>query len=214
LLEPIPALLTVFIAGVLGGLVYELTNLSGRLELPQLRNTFRSDEPVSVPPAADVGVDDQIAHPAFLIDLGVFARLFVGGMSGIALLGLTTPPTVIKLVAAGLIAGSAGTAVFDAYRKALKSALARVQAQEQIIEVTGLAARQEESLRKLDKAMRGLSANSVALTAMTPNGDGARELSSEAGADGALASVTQELADAQQLLGEARGLNEAILHRR
>lgn len=94
-------------AGSLGGLVYELLNLQGNIELPHK------------PTDDDLAVKFAYAHARNVIDLGVVARLLIGALAAPPAIAVVRPETAFVLLATSAVAGSAGTLIFRALQDRL-----------------------------------------------------------------------------------------------
>ncbi|MBD2086347.1 hypothetical protein NDI49_06370 [Trichocoleus sp. ST-U3] len=94
-------------AGSLGGLVYELLNLQGNIELPHK------------PTDDDLAVKFAYAHSTNVIDLGVVARLLIGALAAPPAIAIVRPETAFILLATSAVAGSAGTLIFRALQDRL-----------------------------------------------------------------------------------------------
>src|SRR5258708_11482564 len=86
--------------GGLGGIVAELISLHGRIELPpRVKRGARVQR-------------SRLADPRYEVDLGILARLLLGGAAALALLSVYAPTSPTALIVNALIAGSAATGVF------------------------------------------------------------------------------------------------------
>ena len=185
------AVLLTLLGGFLGGIVYELLSLQGNIEFP---HRYASAE----------GTNDEqykIAGYAIagnLYDLGLLARVFLGGMAAIAALLIITPSDIFKLLATSLIAGSAGASVFDTLRSRLLATAAVADA----AAVRAQAAQLDDSLAEAEQALTDIQ------SMMMPT-------SREAASLGApQTAVAEEINRAKQALGEARGIRRAMTIRR
>jgi len=126
--------------GAIGGVIYELIALEGNIEWPH--KTEDSEAPQA---------GFAYAKPKFLYDLGIFARIIVGGMAAVTVYWALPPEQGIKLVAVSLIVGSAGTAVFRALQDRVIAALKTAK-----LEVV------KDGLREMDAALGRIVARTVA----------------------------------------------------
>ena len=124
-------LLIVALFGMLGGFVYELLSLGGRIEWPH-----KTD---------DVDPAEKLEHAIakYLFDLGVFGRMIIGALAAIVVvypLGVVeNGPLAVASVS--ILAGAAGIAVFRSLQDRLLAALAArelVRAQEQAVEQSAM----------------------------------------------------------------------------
>src|SRR6186997_2048218 len=107
-------LLVVAVFGALGGLVYELMTLRGRLEMPH-----RADDV-----AAEEDLSGAVAR--YLYDLGLFGRMIIGSLAAIVVvwpLELVESGS-IAVISGSVIAGATGIAVFRSLQDRLMAALA------------------------------------------------------------------------------------------
>lgn len=101
-----------FVFGAAGGLIYELLTLHGNVERAHRPSDDEFQEPL------------LHALPGHLYDLGVWARMIIGGLAAVASLWLLEPENAAKFVAGSLVAGSAGIAVFRSLGDRVVAALA------------------------------------------------------------------------------------------
>jgi hypothetical protein len=185
------AVLLTLLGGFLGGIVYELLSLQGNIEFP---HRYASAE----------GTNDEqykIAGYAIagnLYDLGLLARVFLGGMAAIAALLIITPSDIFKLLATSVIAGSAGASVFDTLRSRLLATAAVADA----TAVRAQAAQLDDSLAEAERALTDIQ------SAMIPTSRGAAAL------EASPTDIAEEINRAKQALGEARGIRRAMTIRR
>lgn len=177
-------LLLVFAFGLLGGLVSELMTLRGRIEWPH-------------PTDPDEVADDLPgAVAAYLYDLGVFARLIVGGAAALLVLWTLEPVETVAVVASAILAGAAGGAVFQALKGRLDAALA----QKSLVQSRALVGRADAKLEEVEEAHQTLKEKLM------------RESDSPAGArtfNFPSAVELPELGRLDGLIGEARALSRA-----
>lgn len=138
--------------GTLGGLVYELLSLGGRIERPHKTDDVDPTEKL------------EGAIAKYLYDLGVVGRIVIGALAAIAVVG---PLNVIEkgplgVISVSIVAGAVGIAVFRSLQNRLLAALAaselartREQADERSVAqeriVGELDAEFEQLKKKLDK---------------------------------------------------------------
>lgn len=148
--------------GALGGLVYELMTLRGRLEMPH-----RADDV-----AAEEDLSGAVAR--YLYDLGLFGRMIIGALAAIVVvwpLGLVGSGP-LAVISGSIVAGAAGIAVFRSLQDRLMAALAtrelvrtQVRAAEQTRAVEEIEADVEQLRGRLQgsagPAERGLSFEAV-----------------------------------------------------
>jgi hypothetical protein len=104
-------LLLILIAGGFGGLVFELLNLQGNLEMPHL------------PTEDELAARFAYATPKNVIDLGFIARLIIGALAAVPTIAIVAPQTTFQLIATSLVAGSSGALVFRALQDRLVAAM-------------------------------------------------------------------------------------------
>ena len=109
-------ILFALIAGALGGVVYELILLQGRLELP---HKVTPEEMEGLPPKSVA---------TFLYDIGVFARIIIGALAAIAAVMVMAPATTFSMIAISVVAGSAGTSIFRSVQDRILAGIAQQQA--------------------------------------------------------------------------------------
>lgn len=107
-------------AGILGGFVAELINLHGNIERPHKP----SDDEWAVRAADTSGRDANYEN---VIDLGIVARLSIGGLAAPAAMVLLKPVSVFALFGTSVVAGSAGAAIFIALQERIKTVIAEQQ---------------------------------------------------------------------------------------
>lgn len=168
-------LLLTFVMGGLGGFVYELLILQGNIEWP---HTPDPDE-----------ITDKLPYaiPKHLYDLGIFARVFIGGAAAWAALLVLSPSTTTTLLATSLVAGSAGTSVFRSIQDRLLAALAQKDAADKAVQINKMKDVNTQALAKLSNLK----------SAAAPSAPGAKGLTG-VGID--------DLDEIEKLLSEAKGL--------
>jgi hypothetical protein len=85
--------------GGIGGFISELLSLHGNIELPHRVKRGQ-------------GKRTRFAEAQDMVDLGILSRVLLGAAAALAVLSVYAPGTATALLVDGLIAGSAGTAVF------------------------------------------------------------------------------------------------------
>jgi hypothetical protein len=134
--------LVVAFFGALGGLVYELMNQRGRIELP---HRTREADPDEAPGSA---------LPRSLYDLGIFGRMIIGALAAIVVvwpLGVVDEGA-LAVVSVAILAGAAGIAVFRSLQDRLLAALATrelVKTRDQAEQSALLTAEAEAELRQM-----------------------------------------------------------------
>jgi hypothetical protein len=176
--------LVTLIAGALGGVVYELLILHGNIELPHRPS---KDELTGTLPYAVAG---------HLIDLGIVARVIIGGLAALAALLVLSPATTFRLIATSIVAGSAGTAVF----RSVQDRLLAVVAQKETADVKDRARKQTE---KVDEAVQKTAEVKERLAATAAAEPGAAAFGA-----GGPAIDPAALDDVERLLLEARTLGQ------
>jgi hypothetical protein len=195
-------LLATIVAGAAGGFVYEMLMLEGNLELPHK------------PTADEVKrLEAKYAHAGKrirLYDLGIWARVIIGALAGVAALFIASPTGAFRLLATSVIAGSAGTSLFDSLRDRLDMMIAQREVQEQQ-QVT------EQALDKVDEALAALPGQADVVDAVPgPIAGaplGAEGLPSDTEAAEARDALAASLANSRQLLDEARGMLKTVSHK-
>lgn len=174
------------IFGAVGGVVYELLVLQGNIELPHKPTNLEvSDEPL-------------FAIPKYMYDLGIFARVFIGGFAAVAAIWVLAPVTAFSALATAIVAGSAGTSIFRSVQDRLLSALA----QKELADTKAKAKVQNNKVEQAQTVLAGLkgkigkASNDAAPEALGPWSD---------------AGVGQEDLDRLgTLLSEAKGAGDTI----
>jgi len=128
-------LLVTLIAGGVGGIVFELLNLQGNIELPH------------APTEDDFAAELAYATPPNVIDLGIFARIIIGALAAVPAMAYIGPTSVLTLLAMSLLAGSAGTAVFRSLQDRFLLAITQQEANEKKRNI-----RRKNNSVKIDKA--------------------------------------------------------------
>lgn len=199
-------LLVVAAFGSLGGLVYELMTLRGRLEMPH-----RAD---------DVAADEDLAGAVarYLYDLGLLGRMIIGALAAIVVvwpLGLVDSGP-LAVISGSIVAGAAGIAVFRSLQDRLMAALAtrelvkvQVRAAEQTRAVEEIEADVEQLRGRLQgsagSAERGLSFG------VSDDRRGGAETTSAPESFPELDRITRKLAEARALgMAAAGGRRESV----
>jgi hypothetical protein len=181
------ALLATLIAGAVGGVVYELLILQGAVERP---HKFTAAEATEKAP---------YAVPAYMYDLGIWARIIIGGLAALAALLVLQPDSTFALLATAVVAGSAGTSVFRSLQDRVLALMAQKDAADTRAIVDSMAGKVDEANARL-----GMLKQTLALGSSTaPSGRdiaGARDVT--AGLDA--------LDQAMQLLSEAKGARDSM----
>ena len=110
-------LIITLIAGAVGGIVYELIVLQGNIERPHKPSEKEAEK-------------HPYAIVDFLFDLGIWARIIIGGLAGVAAVFLLSPSTTFGLLAIAVVAGSAGISIFRSMQDRLIASIAQKDASE------------------------------------------------------------------------------------
>ena len=143
--------------GALGGLVYELMTLRGRLEMPH-----RADDV-----AADEDLSGAVAR--YLYDMGLLGRLIIGALAAIVVvwpLGLVDSGP-LAVISGSIVAGATGIAVFRSLQDRLMAALATrelVKTQVQAAEQTRAVEEAAADLEQLRGRLQGQAQESSGLS--------------------------------------------------
>ncbi len=175
------ALLVTLLGGAIGGVVYELLILHGNIEMP---HRITGAEGTHNPPAI----------AAYMINLGIWARVIIGAIAAVASLVVVTPETLIKLLATTIIAGAAGTSIFRSLQDRLFAALAQK-------ETADLRAINDKLHTKVDETIDAFATLKSAIRAV-PLPPTARSIPGAAAVDQALVDRVEGL------LNEAKGLGD------
>ena len=182
------AILATVVAGALGGIVYELIILQGSLELP---HKLTRAEITETPPYA-------IAE--YMYDLGILARIIIGGLAGVIAFLVISPESGFQLLATALVAGSAGTSIFRSMQDRLMATVAQRDAANTRATAGRMAAKVEEA----SAAFHNLKDKIMKVTASRA---GARGIDFEARA---AALDPEDLDQVERLLSQAKGIHEGI----
>ncbi len=197
------ALLIVFIGGSVGGVVFELLALQGRIELPHRPSADETKK--------DMTEEGNYAIARHMIDLGIFARVLIGGVAAVIALVVFTPTNLVQLMGVAAVAGSAGTSVFRTIQDRLLATLAQRDAVLARAQTERLGAKVVETEQVVEKLKTVLEGANVAPGAEIFSPEGATF--SPQGA--ALAThpsgeSLKLLNDVQRLLNEAKGIGGAF----
>lgn len=190
-------LLVVAVFGALGGLVYELMTLRGRLEMPH-----RADDV-----AADEDLSGAVAR--YLYDMGLLGRMIIGALAAIVVvwpLGLVDSGP-LAVLSGSIVAGAAGIAVFRSLQDRLMAALATrelVKTQVQAAEQTRAVEEAAADLEQLRGRLQGSADPSVSFDAEEDRRGGA-EPASVPQSFPELDRITRKLAEARALGVAATG---------
>jgi len=106
-------LVVTLVCGALGGIVYEMLILQGNIERPHV--TIKEE----------VTETPQYAVAKNLYDLGIWARVIIGALAGIAAFFVIKPASALQLMATTLVAGSAGISIFRSLQDRMLLALSQ-----------------------------------------------------------------------------------------
>jgi len=179
-------LLVAAVCGAVGGLIYELLILNGRIELPHREIELTED------------LADGSAR--FLVDLGFLARVLIGAGAAVAALWLIEPESATALIAGSLIAGTAGIAVFRSLQDRLLAVMAAQQTAEAKQKTVVLASK----VLEIDQEFQKLA-----------GGDRGADVATRGGAEVSFSPSSSRpnpgLESLARKLGEARGLAEVTM---
>jgi len=128
-------LLVTLVCGALGGLVYELLILQGNIERPHPSN---KEEWADTP---------QYAITKNLYDLGIWARLIIGALAGVAALLVLKPDNTFGLLASAIVAGSAGISVFRSLQDRMLATLSAKETADTKVKLTDQSAKVDEAMQ-------------------------------------------------------------------
>lgn len=193
-------LLVVAAFGALGGLVYELMTLRGRLEMPH-----RADDV-----AADEDLSGAVAR--YLYDMGLLGRMIIGALAAIVVVWplelVASGP--LAVISGSIIAGAAGIAVFRSLQDRLMAALAT----RELVKVQVRAAEQTRAVEEIEadvEQLRGRLQGTAGLTErglsfeVTDDRRGGAEPASVPESFPELDRITRKLAEARALGVAATG---------
>lgn len=197
-------LLFVGLFGMLGGFVYELLSLGGRIEWPH-----RTDD---VDPAEKL----EYAIAKYLFDLGVFGRIIIGALAAVVVvhpLGVVEDGP-LAVISVSILAGAAGIAVFRSLQDRLLAALAArelVRAREQAVEQSVVQEAKIDEIagefEQLKEKIQAQTSSPAKVKGFSFDGGTTVELLPE------LESITQKLGEARALAMVARTLGISIRQR-
>lgn len=181
-----------FLFGLVGGIVAELLALRGRIEWPHRTQPDEITE----------GLENAVAR--YVYDLGVLARMFVGGCAAILVLWALDleDQGAIALVAGSILAGAAGGSVFEMLRGRLEAALATKDLAQARAAAAQLAAKAEQLAATTERLTAGMGSRGAALEGAV--GDLSFDVREGA-------SPPPDLASLDTLVGEVRALSGAVL---
>jgi len=128
-------LLVTLVCGALGGLVYELLILQGNIERPH------------APLKEEWADTPQYAITKNLYDLGVWARVIIGALAGVAALLILKPDTTSELLASAIVAGSAGISIFRSLQDRMLATLSAKETADTKAKLTDQSAKVDEAMQ-------------------------------------------------------------------
>lgn len=197
------ALILVFFGGAVGGVVFELIALQGRIELPH--------RPSPDEVKKDMTEDGNYAISRHMIDLGILARVLIGGAAAVITLIVFTPENLVQLLGVAAVAGSAGTAVFRTIQDRLLATLAQKDAVLARAQTSALAAKVAEAEQAVGALKTTLESTAVSTQAESfrPEGTGSLESLSALTTTAPTAATLTLVNNVQRLLSEAKGIGSA-----
>jgi hypothetical protein len=174
-------------SGSLGGLVFELLNLQGNIELPHR------------PTNDGLAAKFAYAQAKDVVDLGVVARLLIGALAAPPAIAVIRPETAFVLLATSAVAGSAGTLIFRALQDRLLAAVLQTGKGE-------VGTRTITQKDKLDEAMQAFEKLDEKLRNQSKSEKGLVEL--EFMKDASL--DPKDFSQVSLLLNEAKGVNAKV----
>jgi hypothetical protein len=218
------ALLLTVVAGAIGGMVFELLSLHGNVEMP---HKYQDNESTTNTSGNSPTQDFTLAPYAvamYMYDLGILARMLIGAMSALVVLLVVTPPDPVQLIAASIIAGSAGSSIFSLLRERLLATLAMNRAAnlqmatEQVQENLAESESRLESVNVAYDQLRTIIDRLAEQGAPKPEADAvdgqlmeSEVLAAETSqAKHLLQTMDAELARARRSLNEAQGISSSI----
>lgn len=146
----------ILVAGGMGGLVFELLNLQGNIEVPHK------------PTDDDLAAKFAYATAKDVWDLGVVARLIIGALAAPPVVAVVEPTTALVLLATSAVAGSAGTLIFRSLQDRLLATVLQASTtdtqtktttpQDEVLDQALKAVNQlDEELRSKSKSEKGLT---------------------------------------------------------
>lgn len=197
------ALILVFLGGAVGGVVFELLALQGRIELPH--------RPSPDEVKRDMTEDGNFAIAQHMIDLGIWARVLIGGVAAVITLTIFTPDNLLQLLGVAAVAGSAGTSVFRTIQDRLLATLAQrdaALARAQTAALTAKVAEAEQAVGVLKTTLEA-TASSANAEAFRPESTASSTGVAPTATFAPAAATFALLNDVQRLLNEARGIGGA-----
>lgn len=200
------ALILAFFGGAVGGIVFELLALQGRIELPH----WPSADEIKT----DMTEDGSFAVAPFVYDLGILARVLIGAVAAVIALIVFVPANLIQLLGVAAVAGSAGTSVFRTIQDRLLATLGQRDAALARAQTAKLEAINERITQKVDTMETALKATMAAPQARDLGPEGAAGAAPLAAAGTTISSVPASamldlVNDVQRLLSEAKGMGSA-----
>ncbi len=180
-------LLVTLVSGAVGGVVFELLMLQGSIERP---HKFSKDE---------ASETFQYAVHTYMYDLGIFARVIIGGLAAVAALLVLAPSTAFGVVSTAVVAGSAGTAIFRSLQDRMTAALAQKETADTKTTARALS-------DKVDEASKAFEELKAKVVKSTSSAAGVTTLSFVPGAQLDLSELTK----VEQLLSQAKGIHQTI----
>lgn len=199
------ALVLVFFGGAVGGVVFELLALQGRIELPHRPSPEEAKK--------DMTEEGNYAVASHMVDLGVIARVLIGGVAAIIALIVFTPTNLIQLLGVAAVAGSAGTSVFRTIQDRLLATLAQRDAALARAQTEKLAAKITETERIVGQLQTVLESDSNAppkSAAILPEATPLVDATHVPESVHPPADALSMLDDVRRLLNEARGIGGAL----
>lgn len=187
-------LVVVAVFGGLGGLVYELMTLRGRLERPH-----RADDV-----AAEEDLSGAVAR--YLYDLGLLGRMIIGALAAIVVVWplelVDSGP--LAVISGSIIAGATGIAVFRSLQDRLMAALAT----RELVKTQVRAAEQTRAVEEIEadvEQLRGRLQGQGVSTETADDRRGGTEAASVPASFPELDRITRKLAEARALGVAATG---------
>lgn len=180
-------LLVTLVSGAVGGVVYELLILQGNIERP---HKFTKEE---------ASENYQYAIPAYLYDLGIFARVIIGALAAVAALLVLSPATAFGVISTAVVAGSAGTAIFRSLQDRMTAALAQKETADTKISARAMA-------DKIDEVSKAFVALKEKMAKSASSVEGFSTLNFLEGAKLELVDLT----NVENLLSQAKGIQQKV----
>jgi hypothetical protein len=196
------ALILVFLGGAVGGVVFELIALQGRIELPH--------RPSPDEVKKDMTEDGNYAISRYMVDLGILARVLIGGVAAVITLIIFTPENLVQLLGVAAVAGSAGTAVFRTIQDRLLATLAQKDAALARAQTSALTAKVTEAEQAVGALKTTLESTAASTHAESFRPEGTSSLESMSATSTTAPAATLALVNnVQRLLSEAKGIGGA-----